>query len=177
MSKNRAQEHKAQDTRAQEQQFSISNIQFPISKTSRIVYQNEQFVAFVPFYARYPYEVHIYSISHLSSLSEFNEKNLYNLADIIKVVITKYDNLFGYSFPYMMVMHQAPTILKPLCHSGQSEESQVSYNHYYHFHIEFYPPMRTKDKIKYLAGCESGAGSYINDTMPEEKAEELRNVN
>ncbi len=149
------------------------------SSKSRIVYQNEQFIAFIPFFARYPYEVHIYPKKHISSLHEFNEKNLYGLADAIKVVITKYDNLFGYSFPYMMVMHQNPTL-----HLGKAKNKKkgtkivkgIKSEDYYHFHIEFYPPMRTKDKIKYLAGCESGAGSFINDTLPEEKAEELRNV-
>jgi UDPglucose--hexose-1-phosphate uridylyltransferase len=60
----------------------------------------------------------------------------------------------------MMVMHQRPT-------DGDDYG-------YYHFHIEFYPPHRTATKIKYLAGCESGAGTFINDTLPEEKAAELR---
>jgi UDPglucose--hexose-1-phosphate uridylyltransferase len=45
---------------------------------------------------------------------------------------------------------------------------------YYHFHIEFYPPLRTATKLKYLAGSESGAGMFINDTLAEEKAGELR---
>ncbi len=72
----------------------------------------------------------------------------------------KYDNLWGMSLPYMMIMHQAPT-------------DGSDYDHY-HFHIEFHPPNRTQNKLKYLAGCETGAGSYINDTLAEEKAEELR---
>jgi UDPglucose--hexose-1-phosphate uridylyltransferase len=62
----------------------------------------------------------------------------------------------------MMVIHQIPT-----------DGNDYSY---YHFHIEFYPPHRSKDKIKYLAGCESGAGTFINDTLAEEKAEELKNT-
>ncbi len=72
----------------------------------------------------------------------------------------KYDNLFGFSFPYMMIMHQEPT-------DGKDHS-------YYHFHLEFYPPHRSEKKIKFLAGCESGAGSFINDTSAEEKAKELR---
>ena len=44
------------------------------------------------------------------------------------------------------------------------------------FHIEFYPPMRTATKLKFLAGSEAGAGMFINDTLPEEKAAELRNL-
>jgi UDPglucose--hexose-1-phosphate uridylyltransferase len=47
---------------------------------------------------------------------------------------------------------------------------------YYRFHIEYYPPYRTPDKLKYLAGSEAGAGAFINDTLAEEKAKELRDV-
>jgi UDPglucose--hexose-1-phosphate uridylyltransferase len=64
------------------------------------------------------------------------------------------------SFPYMMVLHQRPS-------------DGGNYEHY-NFHIEFYPPLRTKTKLKYLAGSETGAGMFINDTLAEEKAAELR---
>jgi UDPglucose--hexose-1-phosphate uridylyltransferase len=59
----------------------------------------------------------------------------------------------------MMVVHQKP--------AGGSYD-------YYHFHIEFYPPLRSATKLKYLAGSETGAGMFINDTLPEIKAAELR---
>jgi UDPglucose--hexose-1-phosphate uridylyltransferase len=72
-----------------------------------------------------------------------------------------YDGLFGFSLPYMMVMHQAPT-------DGDDHEGIA------HFHIEFYPPNRTADKLKYLAGSETGAGAYIVDALPEETARTLR---
>lgn len=130
--------------------------------TRRIVAKNDHFIGFIPFYARYPYEVHILSIEHKLSLAEFDEDEKRSLANILKIVMAKYDNLWGISFPYMMVLHQAPVDGKP--------------HDYYHFHIEFYPPLRTKDKLKYLAGSESGAGVFINDTLAEEKAEELRNT-
>ncbi len=60
----------------------------------------------------------------------------------------------------MMVLHQQPT-------------DGTNYN-FYHFHIEFYPPMRSATKLKYLEGSETGAGLFINDTLAEEKAAELR---
>lgn len=126
----------------------------------RIVAESDRFVAFVPFYARYPYEVHLYAKSHLSSLSDFSAADEHDLARLLSVVLRKYDNLWGFSFPYMMVMHQQPT-------DGRAHPGS-------HFHIEFYPPHRTREKLKYLAGCESGAGTYINDTLAEEKAAELR---
>ncbi|MGE5587890.1 MAG: galactose-1-phosphate uridylyltransferase [Clostridia bacterium] len=128
----------------------------------RVVVENEGWVAVVPFFARYPYEVHILPRRHAESLPEFNATERRDMAAILKVVLQKYDNLFGRPLPYIMVMHQAPTDGK-------------RYDHY-HFHIEFYPPNRTATKLKYLAGCESGAGTFINDTLPEEKAAELRSV-
>ena len=128
----------------------------------RIVAENDSFVAFIPFSARYPYEVHIMARHHLPSLAHFTEKEEEELAAILRFVLKKYDNVFTRSFPYIMVIHQQPT-------NGTGEE-------YSHFHIEFYPPLRTNDKLKYLAGSEAGAGTFINDTIPEEKAKELREL-
>jgi UDPglucose--hexose-1-phosphate uridylyltransferase len=81
---------------------------------------------------------------------------------VLKQVLAAFDRLFERSFPYIMSIHQRPS------NSGD-------YDHY-HFHIEFYPPMRTANKLKYLAGSEAGAGMFINDTLPEIKAEELRKL-
>lgn len=128
----------------------------------RIVATSDHFVALIPFAARYPYEVHILPRRHFGSLAEIQEQESDDLAAMLKVVTQKYDNLFGFSLPYMMIMHQTPTDGEP--HPG------------YHFHVEFYPPHRTATKLKYLAGCESGAGTFINDTLPEEKAAELREL-
>ena len=127
----------------------------------RIITENATFTAFIPFYARWPYEVHIYPRRHLEALDAFRPAEERGLAEILKWVTQKYDNLFGMSFPYMMLLHQAPT-------RGQFP--------YFHFHIEFYPPHRSKDKLKYLASVESGAGTFLNDSLAEEKAAELRAV-
>jgi UDPglucose--hexose-1-phosphate uridylyltransferase len=127
----------------------------------RIVAENEAFTAFVPFYARWPYEVHIFSRRHLGTLDQFRASEERGLAEILKWVTLKYDNLYQMSFPYMMLLHQAPT-------KGNFP--------YFHFHIEFYPPHRSKEKLKYLAGVETGAGTFLNDSLAEEKAAELRSV-
>jgi UDPglucose--hexose-1-phosphate uridylyltransferase len=127
----------------------------------RIVAENESFTAFVPFYARWPYEVHIFSRRHLGTLEQFRPAEERALAEILKWVTLKYDNLFDMSFPYMMLLHQAPV-------RGRHEE--------FHFHIEFYPPHRSKEKLKYLASVETGGGSFLNDSLAEEKAAELRAV-
>lgn len=127
----------------------------------RIVAENETFTAFIPFYARWPYEVHIFPRRHTGALDEFRPADERGLAEILKWVTLKYDNLFQFSFPYMMLMHQAPT-------KGKYPE--------FHFHIEFYPPHRSKEKLKYLASVESGSGTFLNDSLAEDKAAELRDV-
>ena len=126
----------------------------------RIVAENESFAAYIPFFARYPYELHITPKRHAQEMTEFSREEQLDLAEILKQVLSAFDKLFNISFPYMMVLHQKPS-------DGEN------YDHY-HFHIEFYPPLRTATKLKYLAGSETGAGMFINDTLAEEKAAELR---
>ncbi|MBC7798722.1 MAG: galactose-1-phosphate uridylyltransferase [Pyrinomonadaceae bacterium] len=126
----------------------------------RIVAQNESFTALIPFFARYPYELHIYPNHHAASLLDFDENGLRDLAEILKQVLSAFDKLFDISFPYIMAMIQEPS-------------DGANYD-FFDFHIEFYPPMRTATKLKFLAGSEAGAGMFINDTLPEDKAAELK---
>ena len=128
----------------------------------RIIASNDSFAAYIPFFARYPYEVHISSRRHLQAFSDLSVAEERGLAGILKQVLAAFDRLFDRSFPYIMAIHQRPS------DGGE-------YDHY-HFHIEFYPPMRTAEKLKYLAGSEAGAGMFINDTLPETTAERLRNL-
>jgi UDPglucose--hexose-1-phosphate uridylyltransferase len=137
-------------------------VQKEIEVDKRIVAQNRSFAAYIPFFARYPYETHIAAKRHLQAITDLDEYEQQDLAEILKQVLTAFDRLFNVSFPYMMVMHQRPCDGKDHSH--------------YHFHIEFYPPMRTGTKLKYLAGSEAGAGMFINDTLPEQKAPELRSL-
>ncbi len=127
----------------------------------RMVASNETFLAVVPFFARYPYEVWVTTRDPVPSLAEMTPSMLDNLASILQIVTQKYDRLFGFSMPYIMAMHQAP------CVPGYE---------FNWFHVEFYPPYRTADKLKYLAGSEAGAGAFINDTLPEVTAATLRDL-
>lgn len=128
----------------------------------RIVIANDDFVAYVPFFARYPYEVHITARTPgRTALTDFTAGERSRLAATLKQLLTAYDSLWNKSLPYMLLMHQRPT-------------DDADYAGIYQFHIEFFPPYRTPDKLKYLAGSEAGAGTYINDTLAEEKAAELR---
>ena len=128
----------------------------------RVIASNDSFAAYIPFFARYPYEVHISSRRHLQAFSDLSVAEERGLAGILKQVLAAFDRLFDRSFPYIMAIHQRPS-------------DGGDYDHY-HFHIEFYPPMRTAEKLKYLAGSEAGAGMFINDTLPETTAERLRNL-
>jgi UDPglucose--hexose-1-phosphate uridylyltransferase len=127
----------------------------------RVVAKGEHFTAFIPFYAHFPYEVHVYARRCTPSIADLEAEERWDLARVLKQLLVGYDALFGFSLPYMMVMHQAPT-------DGEDYEGIA------HFHIEFYPPNRTADKLKYLAGSETGAGAYVMDALPERTAQTLK---
>ena len=131
-----------------------------ISEKKRIIFENEDFVVFIPFFSAYPYGLYIVSKAHKQYITEFTEREKDNLAAAIKNAAGTLDSLFDYTFPYMRCMHQAPV------NSGDVSD--------FHFHIEFYPPMRSRDKQKFNASSETGAWAHCNPTCPEEKAEELR---
>ncbi|HXK33253.1 MAG TPA: galactose-1-phosphate uridylyltransferase [Dehalococcoidia bacterium] len=126
----------------------------------RVVAETEGFVAYVPFAARMPYEVHVAAKEHRASLLELTDGERDGLASLLREVQATYDALWGFAMPYTMSMHQRAT-----------DEVERAGDH---LHVEFVPPYRSRDKLKYLAGVETGAGTFINDTSPEEKAEELR---
>jgi UDPglucose--hexose-1-phosphate uridylyltransferase len=128
----------------------------------RMVLSESSMVAFVPNAARWPYEVHLYPRRHVSSIADLDEAERRDFADALLAVTRTYDRHFGFSTPYVMAVHQAPT------DGGAWPEA--------HLHIEFYPPHRRADRLKYLAGVELGAGTFVNDTMPEDTASQLRDA-
>jgi UDPglucose--hexose-1-phosphate uridylyltransferase len=128
---------------------------------TRIVASNDDFIAFVPYAARFPAELAIYSRRHTRTLLDLSESERRSLAQIISLVRKKYDNLYGFLLPLMMAMKQAP--LK------QPEAP-------YHFHIQFLPLQRSPNKLKYLASIETGFGTFLADTAPEQMADTLRNT-
>lgn len=132
-----------------------------IKSGDRVIFENEDFVVFLPFFTEYPYGIYIVSKGHEQNLTQFDEREKANLAKALKEATGTLDSLFGSPFPYMMCMHQDPV---------NSEDV----SEYYHFHIEFFPPMRSENKQKFNASSETGAWAHANTTKPEEKAEELR---
>jgi len=137
-------------------------IEKEIADNQRIIYQDEYAVAFVPVCARYPYEVWLAPIEPVATFIDLIEQQRKSLAKALKTVTLKYDGLWNRPFPYLMAWYQAPTDGKPHPEA--------------HLHAEFYPPYRTKDRLKYLAGTELAAGMFVNDALPEEKAKELQAV-
>jgi len=139
-----------------------SLIKQELREAKRILYQGEHAVAFVPVCARYPYEVWVAPIESVSSFARLNDAQGADLARALKTVLMKYDALWHRPFPYVMAWYQAPT-------DDQAHPEA-------HLHAEFYPPYRTADRLKYLAGTELAAGLFAMDVLPEDKARELQNI-
>ena len=137
------------------------------SVNSRIVCKNDDFLAIIPYYAHWAFEIHIIPKRHFSSLIDLKEKEIDTLAQIMKNVVRKYDVLHddGEIMPYVMAMHNSPVNLH--------ENSQFDF----HFHIEYYTPFRGKGKLKFLAGVELGTGTMICDALPEFNAKIMRDLN
>ncbi|HYL73921.1 MAG TPA: galactose-1-phosphate uridylyltransferase [Bryobacteraceae bacterium] len=125
----------------------------------RIVATNESFVAFLPFFGRFPSEMQICSRRHFERMNDLTATERTDLAGLLKTVRQKYDNLYGFPMPLMMLLRQSPA-------KGEHP--------YFHFHIDFLPIQRSATKLKYLAAVESGNGTFLNDTSPEEQAVLLR---
>jgi UDPglucose--hexose-1-phosphate uridylyltransferase len=127
----------------------------------RVLINADGIVAYIPGYARWPYEVHVATRAHRATLPSLTSATRQRLLSAMQRIARAYDRLFQVPMPYMMAMHQAPAG-RPIAPA--------------HLHIEFYPVLRDQGKLKYLAGSESGAGVFINDTLAEESADRLRAV-
>lgn len=136
-------------------------LEHEVEAEKRIIFRNEHFTVFLPFYCEYPYGVYIMSNAHKQYITDFTEEERMSLGLTIRDVVGMLDSLFDYKFPYMMCMHNAPV------NSGDFSKD-------FHFHIEFFPPMRSADKQKFNASSETGAWACCNPTCPEETSKELR---
>jgi UDPglucose--hexose-1-phosphate uridylyltransferase len=127
----------------------------------RLLVRRDKALSFIPYFARYPYETYVAPRETRASLADLTAAELHDFAVVLRETLIRFDNLWEMSFPYVLVLHQAPT---DRSHAG------------FHFHIEIHPPLRKPGLLKYLAGPEIGGGNFLNDTAPEEKAAELRAV-
>lgn len=128
----------------------------------RVILEENGTIAYVPLFARWPYEVHVVPTRHMGALPDASPAVRRTLGRSLQKVARVYDRLFDAPMPYMMALHQRPT-------DGRDHPEA-------HLHAEFYPILRDAGKQKYLAGSESAAGVFVNDTLPEEKAAELREM-
>ena len=128
----------------------------------RILAENENAVAFIPFFARYAYEVMIFPKRPHATLITMSEKEIADLGSVFHQVVRRMDRNFNISFPYVMSVMQAPV------DGGKYPDFRM--------HLWLQPPFRQPGLIKYLAGPEIGGGNFMADTMPEEKAAELRAI-
>ena len=128
----------------------------------RVVCENNGFVVVVPFWAVWPFETMLLSKRHITTMDELSDVERKELADILRQITTRYDNLFEVSFPYTMGFHQKPT-------DGQQHPE-------WHFHAHYLPPLlRSATVQKFMVGYELLATPQ-RDITPEAAAERLRSV-
>ncbi len=131
-------------------------------QATRVVYANDRFLALVPFWAVWPFEVLLVSRHHLGSLAEYSGEDVHALSEILKRLTSIYDKVFDVPFPYSMGFHQSPTDNKK--------------HPEWHFHAHFYPPLlRSATVRKFMVGFEM-LGMPQRDITPEIAAEKLRAV-
>jgi UDPglucose--hexose-1-phosphate uridylyltransferase len=130
-----------------------------LNERTRVIYRNEKFVLLVPFFAMWPYEMHVCCSAAVRGLGELDAEGDLMLADAIRIATATYEKCLGSDYAYMMVFHQAP-----------SKEKHPEYR----LHVEFYSPQLEHGRTKYAAGIEWGAGTFTYDGVPEDNAAELK---
>ena len=125
----------------------------------RVVVRNDSFVAFVPFYAHWPFEVHIYPLRHVGRINELLSEEYELFAEVLIDVLRRLKYVLHRPMPYVLVLHQAPL--------------KGSYP-YYHMHVEIYGMYRVSGELKYTGGMELGGGNFTYDTTPEYVAKLLK---
>jgi UDPglucose--hexose-1-phosphate uridylyltransferase len=126
----------------------------------RIAYQNDQFVAFLPFASRFPFETMILPKQHESDFTRVDDAGLRSIADCLKTVLMALDDCLE-DPPFNYVLHSA-SVRRP----GRGYWQSIDYD--YHWHLEIIP------RLTKMAGFEWGTGFYINPTPPEEACAHLR---
>ena len=137
-------------------------LQQELAVKERIIFQNDDFVVLVPFWAVWPFETMIVPKKQKQSILDLNDKESFHYAEAIAVITKAYDQLFNTSFPYSSGIHQAPT-------NGLD-------NHHWHFHMSFYPPLlRSATVKKFMVGYEM-FGTPQRDITAEQAAIRLRDL-
>lgn len=130
-----------------------------LSDGRRVLFQDDHAVAFIPYFARYPFETMIFPRSSAQDLTSLSDAQIRSMARALRSVLRKMNGLYDMDFPYVLSVMQAPV-------DGAEYPD-------YRAHLWLQPPYRQPGLIKFLAGPELGAGNFMADTLPEEKAREL----
>lgn len=125
----------------------------------RVVYESAEWIAFVPYAARWPYELHCYPTTRAADLAGLSAASRRELPAALQACFGAFHRLFPSPAPYIAAWHQAPV------HEGRAD---------FACHLELFTVRRTADKIKYLAGSESAMDVFANDVSPEVAAERIR---
>lgn len=133
---------------------------------SRVIFETATFLVFLPHFTDYPYGIFIVSKLPKVHINEFDLNQQNELGIVLKLVNGMFDSLYDKMFPYMMCMHQGTV----------NDEKWKDQEEFYRFHIEYYPPWRAPDTIKYYASAEMGAWAATNTRNVEDTAIELRNA-
>lgn len=131
----------------------------------RVVLAGQHWVAFVPYAAHWPYEVHLYPHRRIPDLRGLDDAARTEFPQIYLELLRRFDRIFGEGeppTPYIAAWHQAPF--------------RAAGRHDFALHLELFTIRRTSGKLKFLAGSESGMSVFINDVPPETAAERLREV-
>ncbi|MGW0755614.1 galactose-1-phosphate uridylyltransferase [Streptomyces sp. NPDC002814] len=137
----------------------------------RVVLEGEHWVAFVPYAAHWPYEVHLYPKRRVPDLLGLDEAARTEFPQLYLELLRRFDRIFGEGeppTPYIAAWHQAPF--------GALDEFDGVSRDDFALHLELFTIRRTSGKLKFLAGSESGMNVFINDVPPERAAERLREV-
>ncbi|MFD9445742.1 galactose-1-phosphate uridylyltransferase [Streptomyces sp. NPDC060006] len=137
----------------------------------RVVLETEHWVAFVPYTAHWPYEVHLYPRRRVADLLGLDEDARTEFPKVYLELLRRFDRIFGEGeppTPYISAWHQAPF--------GTLEEFDGVVREDFALHLELFTIRRTSGKLKFLAGSESGMSVFINDVPPESAAQRLREV-
>lgn len=127
----------------------------------RVVAENEHWVAFVPYAARWPMEVHLFPRRQVADLPALTDAERDAFASLYLDVLGRFDRLYPTPMPYIAAWQQAPAHL----------DRDVAW-----LHLELFSVRRGEGRLKYLAGSESGMGAFVGDVLPEQQAQRLREV-
>ena len=139
----------------------------PHTQEQLLIETGQHFSVIVPFAARYAYETWIVPHRHVSSLAQMNDSEIADLARLYQRQVQRYDILFKRSAPNITLIHNSPC---------DSDSRDADKNPHWCFHLAFQPPLRDPEKMKFLAGFESGSNNIVNPVQPEIAAEQLRQI-